>query len=184
MLLLPLTLTLLSLTTLAFALPPPNTPSAPQENNTTTPLTTSNPLKSPRLNCSGSLYCSLYAGNFIFRAYKIATLGHPKHDETLDPTIWNLGPMNDTAFYATGHHALCLPINMTLKGGFCVFAQGVGGEEGGVSGKVVKGVLRGLIERGCRMCGSVGLEEGGGWITANYVNGDVCGGVCPDARYR
>ncbi|KAI4270657.1 MAG: hypothetical protein L6R38_007059, partial [Xanthoria sp. 2 TBL-2021] len=100
--------TVLSLVTfaLALALPPPNTPANPSDLSISPPsaLNTIN-TRTPDLNCDGSFYCTIYAGNFIQRAYRLATIGVPDHPN-LDPTIWNLGPMNDTAFYATGHHAL------------------------------------------------------------------------------
>lgn len=94
---------------------------------------------------------------------------------------------------------LCLPLDRTLRNGFCVFAQGFGKVEGGetyVSGKQVKRGLGRLVEYGCRMCGSVGLEDvdgdgvggdgdgDGGYLTVNYVSGTVCKGVCPEARYE
>ena len=63
-----------------------------------------------------------------------------------------------------------------------MFMQGGKGERPGVSGSVVKGALKLLVERQCRMCGSVGLVEGG-LMTANYVREEVCGGVCPEARF-
>ena len=95
--------------------------------------------------------------------------------------------MNDTAFYAEGAHAVCIPLVGTiLRGGFCVFAKSPRegqGDRPGVTGKMVKWALGRLVERECRMCGSVGDGEGG-LITVNYVAGEVCGGICPEVRYE
>lgn len=94
--------------------------------------------------------------------------------------------MNDTAFYAEGAHAVCIPIDGSIsQGGFCVFAQGLKdqGEQPGVSGKIIRSALSRLAEKECRMCGSLGNDDWG-WITANYVTGPVCGGVCPEAPYK
>ena len=96
--------------------------------------------------------------------------------------------MNDTAFYAEGAHAVCIPVVGGLsQGGFCVFAQdpiGRGDDQPGVTGKMIKLSLRRLLEINCRMCGAVGSDDDWGWIMANYVSGPVCGGVCPVAAYK
>ena len=82
---------------------------------------------------------------------------------------------------------MCIPlVGTTQQGGFCVFAQnqrmGQGGRQG-VTGKMVKWALGQLVQKECRMCGSVGDGQGG-LVTANYVSGGLgCGGVCPEARY-
>lgn len=86
--------------------------------------------------------------------------------------------MNDTAFYPSGQHVLCLPNNPMMRTGFCVFAQFAKGG-GGVTGREVKGYLRMLVRGGCEMCGSVGMGgERGGLLTVNYVADGACGGVC------
>ena len=143
-------------------------------------ISANNPINS---NCHGSLWCTLYSGQFVQTAYRIATKGFP--DPPPSP-FWNPGPMNDTAFYAENSHAICIPILGTIsQGGFCVFAQTPikQGEQPGVTGKMIKWSLRQLVESGCRMCGSVGNDDWG-WITANYVTGPVFGGVCPEATYK
>ncbi|KAL8869001.1 MAG: hypothetical protein Q9174_004601, partial [Haloplaca sp. 1 TL-2023] len=131
-------------------------------------------------NCHGSFWCTVYDGEFLRVAYHLVTHGY---DPTPYTENWNNGPMNDTAFYANGAPAVCVPVedNFT-NGGFCMFMQGGKGERPGVSGQMVKGALKNLVERGCRMCGSVGLVEGG-LLTANYVKREECGGVCVEARY-
>ena len=156
-------------------LPPPKNLVAPLDNTTITdaPFST---------NCHGSIWCTLYAGSFIKQAYRLATEGFPP---SVNP-FWNPGPLNDTAFYAQGAHAICFPIiGSFTEGGFCVFAQGLRGQgdRPGVRGKMVKIALARLVQRGCRMCGSFGSEEWG-LVTVNYVAGSVCGGVCPEAAYR
>ncbi|KAL8922161.1 MAG: hypothetical protein Q9208_005356 [Pyrenodesmia sp. 3 TL-2023] len=161
------------------ATPPPQTITAPLKNvNTSTDALIGG-------NCHGSLWCSLYDGEFIRTAYHLVTTGYPP--PTTPSPGWNAGPMNDTAFYAQGAHAVCLPITSSFsQAGFCVFAQhlrGRGSDEPGVTGQMVKSALGRLVEMGCRMCGSVGNGEEG-WVTANYVRGPVCGGVCPEARYE
>ncbi|KAL8876108.1 MAG: hypothetical protein Q9198_005635 [Flavoplaca austrocitrina] len=165
--------------TIAYALPPiptPQIPSIASHMNTSI----NNPTNT---NCHGSLWCSLYGGHFIATAYHLATKGYPDSPETLD---WNTGPMNDTAFYAEGAHAVCIPLVGTfVQGGFCVFAKSPRegqGDQPGVTGKMIKWALGRLVERECRMCGSVGDGEGG-LITVNYVAGMVCGGICPETRY-
>ncbi|KAI4272271.1 MAG: hypothetical protein LQ337_005406 [Flavoplaca oasis] len=138
-------------------------------------------------NCHGSLWCSLYGGHFIFTAYQLVTKG-------LAPGVtpgpgWNTGPMNDTAFYAEGAHAVCMPVpsRFSQGGGFCVFTEdpiGRGVEQPGVTGKMIKLSLRRLLEMNCRMCGIVSSGDDWGWVTADYVTGPVCGGVCPEAVYE
>lgn len=51
--------------------------------------------------------------------------------------------MNDTAFYAEGAHAVCIPVagRFSQDGGFYVFAQdpiGRGDKQPGVTGKMIK----------------------------------------------
>ncbi|KAL8645527.1 MAG: hypothetical protein Q9226_007260, partial [Calogaya cf. arnoldii] len=94
--------------TLALALPAQNTPAkTPDISIAPRSALPDTNTKTPGLNCNGSFYCTIYTGNFIQHAYRLATVGlPPKIHPSLDPKIWNLGPMNDTAFYATGHHAL------------------------------------------------------------------------------
>ncbi|KAL8785014.1 MAG: hypothetical protein Q9213_003607 [Squamulea squamosa] len=173
--------TLFSLVDFTLALPSPSTP-AELPAVPITPLSTRSVVdtRSPRLNCDGSLWCSIYGLNFTHRAYEIATTGM-EQSKYLD-SFWNLGPMNDTAFYATGHHALCMPDSLLRRTGYCVFAQYSPAENAGVTGREVKAALKALVEAGCKMCGSVPMA-GGGWITANYVNKGVCGGVCRETRY-
>ncbi|KAI4227725.1 MAG: hypothetical protein LQ349_006668 [Xanthoria aureola] len=177
----------LSLTTFALALvlPPPTVPVNPLDISVAPPSAINTlSTRAPHPNCDGSFYCTIYTGNFIQRAYRLATTGLQTH-RNLDPTIWNLGPMNDTAFYATGHHALCLPNNPMMRTGFCVFAQYSGSERGGMTGREVKAMLKVLSERECNMCGSVpDLKEGGGWLTANYVDMGACGGICKEVRFN
>ncbi|KAI4102948.1 MAG: hypothetical protein L6R37_004098 [Teloschistes peruensis] len=171
----------------------------------------------PGINCRGSFWCSLYADAFVNTAYRIATTGlnHPFPLPTFDPnnpfpanepfplpppnprlssnapseleSAWNLGPLNSSALYAGSNHVLCLPLDRTLRNGFCIFAQGVEGKGGKVyvSGAQVKRGLGKLVEHGCQMCGSVGLEDvDGGYLTVNYVSERVCRGICPEARYE
>ncbi|KAI4170268.1 MAG: hypothetical protein LQ346_008881, partial [Caloplaca aetnensis] len=76
-------------------------------------------------NCHGSLWCTLYDGRFIQTAYHLATTGYP--GTTSPGPGWNTGPMNDTAFYAQGAHAVCVPTAASFSpAGFCVFASSVG----------------------------------------------------------
>ncbi|KAL8738504.1 MAG: hypothetical protein Q9181_000715 [Wetmoreana brouardii] len=134
------------------------------------------------INCRGSLFCQVYAGRFITKAYHISVMG--LHHV---PSDWDPGPLNSSALYAATHHILCLPFDNNLYKGFCVFAQGMPGEEPYVSGAEVKRGLGMLVDHGCRMCGSVPLEALGmreGWLTVNYVSDKVCGGICPEARYQ
>ncbi|KAL8901817.1 MAG: hypothetical protein Q9207_005009 [Kuettlingeria erythrocarpa] len=192
--------------TSAHALPPAAAP--PAREIATHPLNASKRTKeAPPIvgNCHGSLWCSLYGGHFISTAYQLATNGYPPPGGTTNNPGplggWNTAPMNDTAFYAEGAHAICIPIPGTFSpgGGFCVFAEdptprggrggggggGGGGDRPGVTGMMVKAALRELLEMGCRMCGAVG--SGGqdwGWVAADYVSGPVCEGVCPEARYE
>ena len=173
-----LLLTLLSLINITLTLPPPITPDSSLE-----PVSQLNALnkRDPMLNCDGSFYCTIYTGSFISHAYRLATIGLP-HRPSLSPTLWNLGPMNDTAFYATGHHALCLPNNDMMRTGFCVFAQYGDEVRRGVTGREVKESLKRLVEGGCEMCGSVRRREGG-LVTVNYVDMGACGGICAEARF-
>ncbi|KAL9041610.1 MAG: hypothetical protein Q9180_001171 [Flavoplaca navasiana] len=134
-------------------------------------------------NCHSSLWCSLYGGHFIFTAYQLITKG-------LAPPGpgWNTGPMNDTAFYAEGAHAVCVPVASRFGqgGGFCVFTEdpiGRGDEQLGVTGKMIKLSLRRLLEMNCRMCGVVSSGDDWGWITADYVTGPVCMGVYPEVSF-
>lgn len=165
--------------TSAHALPP----AAPAQD-LAAPLNINTSIDPPiAVNCHGSFWCNVYAGDFIKKACRLATKGYP--DTPLSPS-WDLGPMNDTAFYAEGAHAVCIPIDGSInQGGFCIFAQGLKdqGEQPGVTGKIIRSALSRLAEKECRMCGSVG-NDGWGWITANYVAGPVCGGVCPEAPYK
>ncbi|KAL9629143.1 MAG: hypothetical protein Q9204_005443, partial [Flavoplaca sp. TL-2023a] len=138
-------------------------------------------------NCHGSLWCSLYGGHFIFTAYQLATKGLAPRS-TPGPG-WNTGPMNDTAFYAEGAHAVCVPVasRFSQGGGFCVFTEdpiGRGDEQPGVTGKMIKLSLWRLLEVICRMRGVVSSGDDWGWITADYVTGPVCEGVCPEAPYE
>ncbi|KAL9577048.1 MAG: hypothetical protein Q9212_006625 [Teloschistes hypoglaucus] len=176
-------------------------------SNTTTSKNDKNNL--PALNCRGSFYCFLYVRNFINVAYIMATTGldHPPPipipsdpngpfhfpapgrflSESESKSAWNPGPINSSALYAGSSHVLCHPIG---GGGFCVFAQGMKAEGGKayVSGAQVKRGLENLVHYGCRMCGSVALEDvgdaraDGGYLTVNYVSGTVCQGVCPESR--
>ncbi|KAL8853378.1 MAG: hypothetical protein Q9221_001855, partial [Calogaya cf. arnoldii] len=163
------------------ALPPPQTIAAPRNDvNTSHDALVDG-------NCHGSLWCSLYSGRFIYAAYQIATNGLPP-GSTPCPG-WNIGPMNDTAFYAEGAHAICIPVpsRYSQGGGFCVFAEdpiGRGDDQPGVTGKMIKLSLRRLLGMNCRMCGIVSSGEDWGWIAADYVTGPVCGGVCPEAAYE
>ncbi|KAL8981221.1 MAG: hypothetical protein Q9205_003925 [Flavoplaca limonia] len=131
----------------AHALPPlppsPQTIAAPLNN-----VNTSNddPFDG---NCHGSLWCSLYGGHFIFTAYQLATKGLAPGSSP--GPGWNTGPMNNTAFYAEGAHALCIPVASRFgqSGGFCVFAQdpiGRGDVQPGITGKMIKLSLRRLLE--------------------------------------
>lgn len=103
-----------------------------------------------------------------------------------------MGPLNKSALYAPPNHAICLPVNGSLRGGFCAFGSGLRGSGEGDSGgrpyvtaDMVKEGLGVLMKKGCRMCGSVPLPgEQGGWLTVNYISGDVCPGICPEARYE
>ncbi|KAI4226651.1 MAG: hypothetical protein L6R36_003017 [Xanthoria steineri] len=175
--------TILFLATNAHALPPAllSPPPPPPPPNLVTPV--NNSTDAPfSTNCHGSIWCTLYAGSFIKQAYRLATEGYPP---STNPFL-NPGPLNDTAFYAQGAHAICFPIlGSFTDGGFCVFAQGLRGQgdRPGVRGKMVKVALARLVQRGCRMCGSFGSEEWG-LVTVNYVAGSVCEGVCPEAAYR
>ncbi|KAL9595568.1 MAG: hypothetical protein Q9219_006364 [cf. Caloplaca sp. 3 TL-2023] len=148
------------------------------------------------INCRGSLYCKIYAGAVIPDALQLATgtLNIPHASPA-----WNLGPLNASALYAPPHHIICLPVDLGLGEGFCVFKQGWRGGPGDgkeISGEEVRRGLGMLMEHGCRMCGSVpvgwlggmsgkgeGVEERG-WLTVNYVSSGVCAGVCPGARYE
>ncbi|KAI4265599.1 MAG: hypothetical protein LQ337_008960, partial [Flavoplaca oasis] len=89
--------------TIAYALPSiggPQIPSVASPPNTS--INDSN-----NVDCHGSLWCSLYGGHFITAAYHLATERYPNSPAAQG---WTAGPINDTAFYATGTHAVCIPL--------------------------------------------------------------------------
>ncbi|KAL8747293.1 MAG: hypothetical protein Q9190_000799 [Brigantiaea leucoxantha] len=143
--------------------------------NTTTILSTPESLHLG-INCRGHPLCYTDVGAVWYlrdlaygTAWRIPTF--PRY---------NYGPIDDTSLYAAGKHIVCKSGTAHAFGGFCVFTQGA---KGSVSGRLVKRKLTQLLEHGCWRCGSVPLEKGNdpnkeGILTVNYVQGNVCRGVC------
>lgn len=114
------------------------------------------------INCRGSLYCET---------------------GTMTTISDYVNKIHGDRLYTNGQHIAC--VRYLGGDGTCVFIQG---SDHQVSGGVIKDLIKGLVNHGCRGCGSNPLYNYGaspsndpqwGILTVNYVvNAGLCSGVC------